>query len=263
VSSNEARFTDRSFTNRHRAESFGGSAEDYDRSRPDYPPAAIDDLVAPGPADALDIGCGTGKLGRLLAERGVSVVGVEIDERMAAVARAHGLRVEVASFESWEPAGARFDLLVAGQSWHWIDPDAGARKAAELLRPGGRLALLWNYATFDPPVRTRLEDAYLSTAPQMVESSVLLGRGPSTVPEIADRLRAAGRFAAVEHQRYPWLHRYTRDEWLALITTHSDHLVLPDAQRARVLAAVGDAIDSMGGVLIARYTTEALVASRA
>ena len=57
---------------------------------------------------------------------------------MAEVARRRGLAVEVAAFEAWEPAGRRFDAVVAGQAWHWIDPDAGAAKAAEVLRPGGR-----------------------------------------------------------------------------------------------------------------------------
>src|SRR5690349_21277834 len=99
---------------RHRAEVFGSAAEAYDEYRPSYPDALIDDLVAAGPARALDIGCGTGKAGRLLAARGVEVLGVEIDEDMAEVARRSGLEVEVGSFETWEPAGRTFDLAVSG-----------------------------------------------------------------------------------------------------------------------------------------------------
>ena len=84
---------DRSHTNRSRAESFGAGARAYDRARPSYPSALIDDVLADGPRAVLDVGCGTGKLARLIAERGVPVLGVEIDERMAEVARAHGIDV--------------------------------------------------------------------------------------------------------------------------------------------------------------------------
>ena len=107
---------------RDRAASFGSLAEQYDRFRPSYPRALIDDLVALGPGKVLDVGCGTGKVARALTDRGVDVLGVEPDERMARVARRHGIPVELASFETWDPAGRTFDLLTAGHAWHWVDP---------------------------------------------------------------------------------------------------------------------------------------------
>jgi len=56
----------------------------------------------------------------------------------------------VAKFEDWDPVGRTFDAVIAAQAWHWVDPVAGAAKAAAVLRPGGRLAVFWN--AFDPPV---------------------------------------------------------------------------------------------------------------
>ncbi|MCU1659751.1 MAG: hypothetical protein JWO57_4407, partial [Pseudonocardiales bacterium] len=131
---------DRVHTERHRAESFGEVASQYDRFRPSYPSALIDDLVALGPDDVLDIGCGTGKAGRLLVERDLPVLGVEIDPQMADVARSHGLAVEVASFEQWNARERQFDLAVCGQAWHWIDPAIGVPKVAAVLRPAGTFA---------------------------------------------------------------------------------------------------------------------------
>ena len=81
------------------AESFGAEAEQYDRTRPGYPPALIDDLLSGGARDVLDIGCGTGIAGRLFLARGCQVLGVEPDARMAGVAGTQGLTVEVARFE--------------------------------------------------------------------------------------------------------------------------------------------------------------------
>src|SRR5690348_8812287 len=124
------------------AESFGADAERYDRARPRYPDALVDRIVAasPGPA-VLDVGCGTGIEARQFRSAGCTVLGVDPDVRMAEFARRSGVAVEVATFEDWDPAGRVFDAVVAGQAWHWVDPVAGATKAAQVLRPGGLLAV--------------------------------------------------------------------------------------------------------------------------
>src|SRR6187549_1441761 len=130
------------------AESFGEDAERYDRTRPRYPDALIERIAAAGP-DVLDVGSGTGIAARQLQAAGCCLLGVEPDARMAAFGRSHGVAAEVSTFEAWDPAGRVFDAVVAGQAWHWVDPVAGAVKAATALRPDGRLAVFWN--VFQPP----------------------------------------------------------------------------------------------------------------
>src|SRR4051812_38470681 len=105
---------------RERALSFGTIAERYDRFRPAYPAALIDDLAALRPRLTLDAGCGTGKAAAALAGRGLAVLGIEPDLRMANTARRHGIEVEVASFEAWDARGREADLIVSGEAWHWI-----------------------------------------------------------------------------------------------------------------------------------------------
>ncbi|HEX9623462.1 MAG TPA: class I SAM-dependent methyltransferase [Streptosporangiaceae bacterium] len=134
------------------AESFGTDPDRYDRARPRYPDALIDAIVAGSPGrDVLDVGCGTGIVARQFQSRGCRVLGVEVDERMAELARQTGVEVEVSKFEDWGAAGPLrvFDAVVAGQAWHWVDPVAGAARAAHVLRPGGSLAVFWN--VFQPP----------------------------------------------------------------------------------------------------------------
>ncbi|MFJ1832170.1 class I SAM-dependent methyltransferase, partial [Streptomyces sp. NPDC088178] len=127
---------------RQMAESFGTNTQRYDQARPGYPDGLVARIVAgsPGP-DVLDVGCGTGIAARQFQAAGCVVLGVEPDARMAGFAQACGLQAEVATFEAWEPAGRVFDTLIAAQSWHWVDPVAGAVKAAQVLRPNGRLAI--------------------------------------------------------------------------------------------------------------------------
>src|SRR6201996_5283785 len=133
------------------AESFGVDADRYDRARPKYPDALIQRVIATSPGvEFLDVGCGTGIGARQYTAAGVTVLGVDPDARMAEVARRSGIEVEIGNFETWDPNGRTFDAVVAGQAWHWVDPVRGAAKAAQVLRPGGLLALYWH--VFDPPV---------------------------------------------------------------------------------------------------------------
>ncbi len=132
------------------AEGFGADAGRYDRARPTYPADLVDRIIAASPGrDVLDVGCGTGISARLFQAAGCRVLGVDPDPRMAELARQGGTETEVATFEDWDPAGRTFDAVIAAQAWHWVDPVAGAAKAAAVLRPYGRLAVFWN--AFDPP----------------------------------------------------------------------------------------------------------------
>lgn len=93
---------------RERALLFGREAERYDRSRPTYPSALIEEVMGSSPhsLSVLDVGCGTGIASRLVAERGARVLGVELNAGMAEVADRRGIPTEVAAFETYTPPGA-------------------------------------------------------------------------------------------------------------------------------------------------------------
>jgi SAM-dependent methyltransferase len=123
----------------------------YDRVRPGYPDELYADLATIAGlhegSSVLEVGCGTGQATRALAERGWSVTAVEPGAGLAALARRRlstmdGTTVESSTFERWGDRGRRFDALVAASAWHWVDPGIGWRRAHEVLRPGGWLALL-------------------------------------------------------------------------------------------------------------------------
>jgi SAM-dependent methyltransferase len=249
------------FEERDRAESFGAVADLYDRARPSYPPELVDALLADGAARVLDVGCGTGIAGALLGARGVSVLGVEIDERMARLARARGLEVEVAGSESWEPAGRRFDLVICGQAWHWIEPRAGVAKAAAVLAAGGRICVFWNLADPSAEFLERVAPIYERLAPDL-ESSVLIGRGRRARLEGARAALAdSEHFTAEQTRFFQWRRRYDTEGWLEQLATHSDHLMLPAEQRQQLLRAIATEIGELGGSFEMTYQT-ALVSAR-
>lgn len=251
---------------RRRAESFGGQADRYDRSRPTYPDALFDTVLGPTPQgiQVLDVGCGTGIAARAMTAQGAHVVGVEIDPRMAEIARRYQIEVEVGRFEDWDPDGRTFDLLTAGQAWHWVEPLAGAQKAAQLLRPGGRLALFWNIG--DPPadLSAALDGVYSAIAPGADNYSVLLGY--SRHERYPDHVEAIGRTAAFSDpvlEYFGWERTYTREEWLDQLPTHSDHAALDPDTRDGLLDMVGEAIDRFGGRFDMHYETLLIRADRA
>ncbi|WP_086820386.1 bifunctional 2-polyprenyl-6-hydroxyphenol methylase/3-demethylubiquinol 3-O-methyltransferase UbiG [Allokutzneria sp. NRRL B-24872] len=238
--------------------SFGAEADRYDRARPSYPAAMLERVIdaSPGPR-VLDVGCGTGISARQFAASGCQVLGVEVDPRMADVARRRGLDVEVSAFEDWDPAGRRFDTVVAGQTWHWIDPVAGAAKAREALRPGGLIALFWN--VFQPP--PEILAAFSGPFAEIWKRPVL--HTYSTMFSMATNgIHEAGGFADAEQWRFEWERPYTRAEWLDQLPTHGGYPTLSQAQQADLLSTSGAAIDALGGSFTMPYTTVVVAARR-
>ncbi len=249
---------------RKRADSFGADAELYDASRPRYPDELFAFLVREQPRTALDVGCGTGIAARHLMERRVDVLGVEPDERMAAVARRSGVAVEIGHFESWQPAGRTFDLLTAAQAWHWVDPRRGAAKAAEAVRDGGRLAVFWNLARPPAELADAVEPVYARLAPELQPYSVVLGHGggQQRVRSASEALSADGGWADVEQLDFGHEIAYSTATWLDYLRTHSDHATLPAEQRGPLLEAVESAINGMGGRFVMAFRTAVVTARR-
>jgi SAM-dependent methyltransferase len=254
---------------RQMAESFGVGAERYDRTRPSYPDALVARIVAasPGP-DVLDVGCGTGIAARQFQAAGCRVLGIEPDPRMADFATRSGLEVEVATFEAWDPAGRTFDAVVAGTAWHWVDPVAGAAKAAQILRPGGRLAPFHHVFQPPPDVTEALTEVYRRVVPdspfdlRTQETRSAMDLYQPLFAKIADGIRAVGGFSEPEQWRFDWERTYTRDQWLDQLPTSGALTQLPPDKLAEVLDGVGAAIDALGGSITVPYTTVAVTAVR-
>jgi SAM-dependent methyltransferase len=184
---------------------------------------------------------------------------------MAAFARRTGVEVEVAKFEDWEPAGRGFDAVVAGMAWHWVDPAAGPVKAAQALRPGGRLAVFWY--VMEPPaeVAKAFGEVYRRVLPDspMVRSGVTPGlKGYSVLfTQAADAMRQAGAFSEPEQWRFDWQRRYTREDWLALVPTLGGYSTFSAAQTQALLAGLGEAVDAAGGEFTMSFATVAVTAT--
>src|SRR6266511_4242764 len=221
------------------AESFGSDPERYDRARARYPQAMVERIVAASP---------------------------EPDARMADFARQTGVEVEVATFEAWDSAGQAFDAVVAGQTWHWVDPVAGAATAAQVLRPGGQRAVFWNGDQPPPELAEAFAAVYRRVVPDspfnIQPTGPTLDAYQAMFTKAADGIREVGGFSDPEQWRFGWEQSYTRDEWLDLLPTSGALTRLPAANLEEVLEGVGAAIDAMGGSFTMPYTTVTVTAAR-
>ena len=131
---------------RERSLSFGSQAAAYERGRPSYPPEAVDWLLPDGARDVLDLGAGTGKLTTRLVERGLHVIAVDPIAELLDVLRKTLPDTPALSgtAEQIPLPDNSIDTVLVAQAWHWFDPERAAAEIARVLRPGGRLGLLWN-----------------------------------------------------------------------------------------------------------------------
>jgi SAM-dependent methyltransferase len=249
---------------------FDAVAARYDASRPGYPDVAIDSMLElagsrPG-AHVLEIGAGTGQLTRALVDRGLQVTCIEPGGALAAILRSKvpQAQVVVTTFEAWDPADRRFDLVVSATAFHWLDARAAVERIRRLLTPDGALALLWNEHVTDG------DDDQFARHLQPIYDRLGEGTGPPGPPpsasDLSDRrveLREQG-VRAMERRRFPWTASYTSRGFLDLISTYSGHITLTGDRRSALFRALRDAIDALpGGRLEKAYVTDVYVARAA
>lgn len=250
---------------------FGSVAEQYERARPSYPAGAVEELLAyaalaPG-EPLVEVGAGTGKATRLLAERGLRVLALEPDPAMAAICRrvADPAKVEVVEtdFEGWRP-DRRVGLVLCAQAWHWLDPVLRWRRAAEALRPGGAVAVLWTFPLWELiPLRTELDAAYAEAVPEMVADFPL--HPGSRAERVAGNWReeVGEGFTDVRVAAHEWAQSYGAAQYLDMVATHQDHIRLDPRRRAALFELLRAAIERHGGAIEIAYRTSVCLARRA
>ncbi len=212
---------------RHAA-SFGAVAAAYAQSRPAYPDEAVDWLVE-GVRSVLDLGAGTGALTRQLVSRGLDVVAVEPSAGMREQL-ALGLPdvdVRAGTAEETGLADSSVDAVVLAQAWHWVDPSRAVPEMARILRPAGRLGLVWNIRDERVPWVAELGDLLESAGRERPDNAA----SHSTVA-------ATGAFSAQESLEVPWQHALDVEGLVDLVASRSFVILLDPTARAALLEQV-------------------------
>jgi SAM-dependent methyltransferase len=243
-----------------------------DPGRPD--PGGVRAAAGPGPAaPVLEIGAGTGKATVALAARGLPVTCLEPDPRMAAVLRRNTrdfplVVVREAALEEHAGLDGTFGLVLAAQSWHWLDPERRVDLARRALRNGGALALLWN-STLVPPggLRDELLAVHAAHGAQEEGSHTLRDPFPppddvwETTPQ-GRELAADRRFGDLRQQTVKVGYEFGTRRYLDYLDSLSRYRILPTARRSALMADVARVADAHGG-RFAVTTYELLMLARA
>jgi SAM-dependent methyltransferase len=210
-------------SSQRRSLSFGQEAAAYERGRPSYPPEAIDWLLSPDARDVLDLGAGTGKLTIRLVERGLDVVAVDPIPEMLELLSASlpDVPALLGTAEEIPLPDNSVDSVLVAQAWHWFDPVRAIKEVARVLRPGGRLGLVWN---------TRDERlGWVKDLGRIVGHENDPFNNEVTLPE---------PFADVERHQVEWTSYLTPQALIDLVASRSYCITSPTEVRTRTLDQV-------------------------
>jgi ubiquinone/menaquinone biosynthesis C-methylase UbiE len=215
------------------ARSFGSVAEAYDRGRPSYPREAAAWLVGEQPVTVLELGAGTGKLTAELVALGHDVLATDPDAQMLAILNRDlpDVRTSVAPAEEIPLPDQSVDVVVCAQAFHWFDHDRAFPEIARVLKPGGRLALVWNQRDERIPWVRRL-GALIGSQDQLRDAAEPLVQSPL--------------FGFVEDASFRFRQEIHRESIRDLVLSRSNVAVLDEEGRAAKLAEVLAFYDDYG-----------------
>ena len=270
---------------------FDEIAVEYDRRRPTYPDELIDQacqVAGIGSGDrVLEVGCGSGQLTRGLAARGLHVTALEPGKNLMALARqnlegAGEVEFVNAQFEEASLPRDQFRAVFSASAFHWVDPEVSWQKAADVLVPGGTLALV-QYFGLEEPRSKQDQEAVLAAmsrvAPDIAANwpayrdldATLAGmeQRRDNVSEVWAWLGSydlgqeyAGRlFGDVQVAVMPKLIEHTPDELNTLVRTMSFYARLSPGQRQDLERDYGAIYERLGRPIRAS-TVAALVTAR-
>ncbi|STZ72676.1 type 11 methyltransferase [Mycolicibacterium fortuitum] len=205
-----------------RSLSFGSEAAAYERGRPSYPPEAIDWLLPEGAHDVLDLGAGTGKLTTRLVERGLDVIAVDpLPEMLELLSNSlPDTPALLGTAEEIPLADNSVDAVLVAQAWHWFDPERAVKEVSRVLRPGGRLGLVWN---------TRDErSGWVKDLGRII--------GPEHDPN--SEVALGEPFGEIERHTVEWTSYLTPQALIDLVASRSYCITSPEKVRTRTLEQV-------------------------
>jgi ubiquinone/menaquinone biosynthesis C-methylase UbiE len=219
---------------------FQVAAEQYERGRPEYPDEAVRALVehlriGRGTV-VLDLAAGTGKLTRQLAPAGPRLVAVEPVEAMRATLAwtVPGVLAIAGRAEAIPLADGSVDAAVVAQAFHWFEPDAALAELHRVLRPEGRLGLVWNVR--DETVSLMAEFT------RIIESH----RGDTPTHETGawrDAFARSALFTSLEKRSVRHEQRLDREGVVDRALSISFIAMLPDQERGRVTDEIRALLD--------------------
>jgi SAM-dependent methyltransferase len=231
--------------NEEQATSFGNVADNYDRVRPGPAPAALDWLVPANCEVAVDLAAGTGLFTRALLGRAARVIAVEPDARMRDVLARRSPEIDVR--EGWGEAipvpDASADAVFVSTAWHWFDLTRAVPEIARVLRPGGRLGIIWTSRDRNEDWVAELDLVAVDAPPSGADEASRLAEVRADLDRHhAVDLPSGSAFGPSETASFGYARTMSVDDVLAWLGTNSAFITATDADRKASLAQSREAL---------------------
>lgn len=233
---------------------FGSIAEVYDAVRPGYPNRVAELVMSKFPEtqtiSALEVGCGSGQATGLFANAGAQIIAIDISADLIALAQKRlaehaNVRFEVSAFETFN-SDRTFDLVYSAQAFHWVPTEVGLPGAARLLKPGGSLALFWNFINYDA------NEELVQIRESIIRHIPLFARFPEGSTSAYTSFRAqwmneiaqTDRFKHITAQVIETGCTYSLQDYLVLVSSYSWFQSQPENIRDQLVTELQDSFDA-------------------
>ena len=233
-------------------EVFDAIPEAFDMYRPHYAPELFDDLIRyagiDGTKSVLELGPGTGQATDPILDTGCDYHCIELGRHLAAkMTEKYGSRenfhIVRDDFITHDYGAQKFDMIYSARTIQWIPEEVAFSKTFDLLRPGGILAMILicsEYRTPNPPLYDRIQQVYAEHF-----------RPVAPYQHSGFQYHNAVNYGYVDYQRreYHGQRRFNADQYIALVSTHSDHITIPEPHRTPFFAGLHQAVVDAGDMI--------------
>jgi len=243
----------------------------YEKRRPNYGAQIFSDIINYAgitmDSSIIEVGCGTGQATAPFLKTKCHVVAVELGENLAAFTREKfkdysNLEVIHSSYEDYACDDHQFDMLFSATAFHWIADDLGYKKAYQMLKSGGTLALFWNRpspVSEDDRTHQEIQAVYQVFLPEWSK------RGKNSKKKLAyssiEKIAQYG-FRNIEKRVYHHTRTMTGSEYVELLNTYSDHVALVKSIQVPFYKAIREAIEQSGDKVMIHDTVELYLARK-
>lgn len=213
------------------ARSFGTAASVYRAARPGYPIRAVEWLIGDA-GRVLDLGAGTGKLTEALVALDRDVIAVDPVEEMLEELEVAvpGVPRILGTAEDIPLEDGSVDAVVAGQAWHWFQPERAVPEIARVLRPGGVLGLVWNSRDI--------------RADWLRQAGELMHERHDASVTFEGYVKIGRPFGAIEEHTVEWSERMSRARFLDLVRSRSHFIMATHDEQAATITALETLLDT-------------------
>lgn len=231
---------------------FDSIPEQFDQWRPRYCEELFADLIEYANLDsgknALEVGPGTGQATEPILKTGCNYLAIELGENFTDFMRKrfksyNNFQIVNADFESYDFNEHKFDLVYSAAAFQWIPEKIGYPKAYHLLKSGGSFAMFMMRPDIQPgggytdePLYSKIQEIYSKYFHPETEYKCRLDYDA----------REKYGFVDLEKREYHKTREYTADDYISLISTHSDHLTLREPFKTNFYEGIRDVILSFG-----------------